>query len=99
MITTRTFISHIIKYLGAKAILDDVQELHRHLIFPGIILDGDVGGQGVADTHHVVGAAQVHQSVIHGLGIVHLLAHKEIPQAVGADAPVAEVQNGGPEGF
>ena len=29
MITTRKFISHIIKYLGAKAILDDVQELHR----------------------------------------------------------------------
>ena len=29
MITTRKFISHIIKYLGAKAILDDVQELQR----------------------------------------------------------------------
>ena len=29
MITMRKFISHIIKYLGAKAILDDVQELPR----------------------------------------------------------------------
>lgn len=30
MITTRKFILHIIKYLGAKAILDNnVQELHR----------------------------------------------------------------------
>ena len=73
-------------------------EFHLQLILPAQRAQPHIGGQGGAEPLHIVGAQQVHQGIVHGLGVIHLLGDEELPQGISVRLPMHEGQHRAPEG-
>ena len=73
-------------------------KLHLQLILPAQGAQPHIGGQGGAEPLHIVGAHQVHQGIVQGFGVVHLLGDEKLPQGMGIRMPMHEGQHRAPEG-
>ena len=68
-------------------------KLQPHLLLAAQIADVEIHAQRRAQTVNIVRAEQIHERVVHGLGVIHLLRDEKIAQGVGIRMPAHESEH------